>query len=189
MTDTSQAPASVNPFFADWTTPDAVPPFDRIKPEHFRPAYARAIAEHEAEIAAIAANAEPPRFENTIAAMELSGRALSRVSDVFHLLAGAHTNDALLEIEREIAPQIARHWNKINTNAALFSRVDALMRQAGAFDLDAEQKRVLERYHSTFRRAGAGLDGAAKQRLAEIIERLAALGTAFSQNVLADEQI
>jgi peptidyl-dipeptidase Dcp len=177
-----------NPLLADWTTPDAVPPFDRIKPEHFRPAYARAIAEHEAEIAAIAATAEPPRFENTIAAMELSGRALSRVSDVFHLLAGAHSNDALLEIEREIAPLIARHWNKINTNAALFSRVDALMRQAGALDLDAEQKRVLERYHSTFRRAGAGLDGAAKKRLAEIIERLAALGTAFSQNVLADEQ-
>ena len=87
-----------------------------------------------------------------------------------------------------MAPQIARHWNKIHTNAALFRRIDALCGSVDTLGLDAEQKRVLERYHMTFRRAGAALDGAAKQRLAEIIERLAALGTAFSQNVLADEQ-
>ena len=97
-----------NPFFADWTTPDGVPPFDAIKPEHFRPAYARAIAEHDAEIAAIAADPAPPSFANTIAALETSGRALTRISNVFHVLAGAHSNDALLEIEREIAPQMAR---------------------------------------------------------------------------------
>ena len=104
------------------------------------------------------------------------------------MLVGAHSNEALLELEREIAPQIARHWNKIHTNAALFARIDALAKQADTLGLTAEQKRVLERYHITFRRAGAGLDGPAKERLAEIIERLAALGTAFSQNVLADEQ-
>jgi peptidyl-dipeptidase Dcp len=177
-----------NPLLTDWTTPDAVPPFDRVKPEHFRPAYARALADHEAEIAAIAANAEPPSFVNTVAALELSGRALDRVGSVFHLLAGAHTNEALLEIEREIAPQFARHWNAINSNAVLFGRIDALMRRIDTLPLDAEQKRVLERYHTTFRRAGAGLDGAAKVRNAEIIERLAALGTTFSQNLLADEQ-
>src|ERR1700732_2954250 len=102
-----------NPFFEECTTPDGVPPFDRIAPEHFRPAYARALAEHEAEIAAIAADPAPPSFANTIAALELSGRALDRVGNAFHLLAGAHTNDALQEIEREISPQIARHWNKI----------------------------------------------------------------------------
>ena len=177
-----------NPFFENWTTPDGVPPFDRITPDHFRPAYARALAEHEAEIAAIAAAPEPPSFDNTIGALELSGRALARVEHVFHLLVGAHSNDALLEIEREIAPQIARHWNKIHTDAALFRRIEALMRQADTLGLSAEQKRVLERYHVTFRRAGAGLEAAAKARLAAIIERLAALGTAFSQNVLADEQ-
>jgi peptidyl-dipeptidase Dcp len=94
----------------------------------------------------------------------------------------------LLEIERDIAPQIARHWNKIHTNAALFRRIDTLVKEAETLALTAEQKRVLERYHITFRRAGAGLDTTAKKRLAEIIERLAALGTAFSQNVLADEQ-
>ena len=177
-----------NPLLADWTTPDAAPPFDRIKPEHFREAYARALADHEAEIAAITADPAPPSFDNTIAALELAGRSLARVGDVFHLLTGAHSNDALLEIEREISPQMARHWNKINTNAALFARVDTLMRGIDTLGLDAEQKRVLERYHTGFRRAGAGLDDPAKKRLAEITERLATLGTTFSQNVLADEQ-
>ena len=177
-----------NPLLAKWNTADGVPPFDRIRPDDFRTAYARALAQHEAEIAAIAADPAPPSFDNTIAAMEKSGRALSRVGNAFHVLVGAHSNDALLEIEREIAPQIARHFNAIHTNAALFRRIDALARAIDTLGLTAEQKRVLERYHITFRRAGAGLDEAAKKRLAEIIERLAALGTAFSQNVLADEQ-
>jgi len=177
-----------NPFFATWTTPEGVPPFDRVEPAHFREAFTRALAAHEAEIAAIAAQAAPPDFANTIAAMELSGRPLQRVGNVFDLLAGAHSSDTILAIEREIAPRLARHWNKIRTNAALFGRIDALMRQAGTLGLDAEQQRVLERYHTIFRRAGAGLDPAERQRLAEIVERLAALGTAFAQNVLADEQ-
>ncbi len=177
-----------NPFFRNWTTPDQVPPFAAIKPEHFAPAYARAIAEHEAEIEAVAGQAAAPDFANTIAALEMSGRALERVEQVFGLLVGAHSNDALLEIERELSPQVASHWNKFRTNAALFRRIDTLMRQADTLPLTAEQKRVLERYHTTFRRAGAALDGAAKQRLAEIVERLAELGTNFSQNVLADEQ-
>jgi peptidyl-dipeptidase Dcp len=183
-----QTATSANPLTQDWTTPEGVPPFNRISPEHFRPAFARALAEHEAEIAAIEANPEPPSFANTIEALELSGRALERVNNVFHVLAGADTNDALLAIERELSPQLARHWNKINTSAALFRRVDAVMRAADTSGLNAEQKRVLERYHTGFRRAGAALDDAAKHRLAEIIERLAELGTAFSQNVLADEQ-
>ena len=162
MTSPAAAPAAPdapgNPLLADWTTPDEAPPFDRIKPEHFRAAYARALADHEAEIAAITADPAPPSFDNTIAALELAGRSLARVGDVFHLLTGAHSNDALLEIEREISPQMARHWNKINTNAALFGRVDTLMRGIDTLGLDAEQKRVLERYHTGFRRAGAGLD-------------------------------
>lgn len=179
---------SENPFFAPWTTPDAVPPFDRIAPAHIRAAYERALSEHEAEIAAIAADPSPPSFANTIAALEASGRALTRVGNVFHVLVGAHSNDALLAIEREIAPRIASHFNRINTNEALFRRIDTLAQAADRLALTAEEKRVLERYHVTFRRAGAGLDAAAKERLAEIIARLAALGTAFSQNVLADEQ-
>jgi peptidyl-dipeptidase Dcp len=177
-----------NPFFAAWDAANGVPPFDRLKPEHFRQAYEHALAEHDTEISAIAADPTPPTFDNTIGAMETSGQALTRVSNVFHVLVGAHSNDALLEIERAIAPQIARHWNKIRTNAVLFRRIDTLAKDVDRLGLSDEQKRVLERYHITFRRTGAGLDDAAKKRLAEIVERLAALGTAFSQNLLADEQ-
>ena len=107
---------------------------------------------------------------------------------MFGTLSGAHTNDALLEIEREISPKLAAHWNAVNNNTVLFRRIDALMRQSDTLGLTAEQKRVLERYHIGYRRAGAGLDATAKKRLAAIVERLAELGTAFSQNVLADEQ-
>ena len=180
--------SSDNPLLAPWTTRDRIPPFAEIRPEHFRPAYAQAFAAHDAEIAAIAGRTDPPDFGNTIAALELSGRVLERIEHVFHLLVGADSNDALLEIEREISPQIAGHWNRIRADAALFGRIDVLMRQADTLGLDAQQWRVLERYHTSHRRAGAALDAAKKKRLAEIIERLAALGTVFSQNVLADEQ-
>ena len=123
------------------------------------------MAEHDAEIDAIAGSSAAPDFANTIEALERSGRALARVENVFHLLAGAHSNDALLEIEREIAPLIAGHWNKVHTNAALFGRIDALASRGDALGLDAEQKRVLERYHVSFRRAGAALDGRPKSGL------------------------
>jgi peptidyl-dipeptidase Dcp len=188
MSEAPAGSAAPNPFFEAWNTPDGVPPFERIAPEHFRDAYARALAEHDAEIAAIAGAAAAPTFDNTIAALELSGRPLERLGNVFWLLAGAHTNDALLEIEREISPQIALHWNRIHTNAALYRRIDTLMREADGLGLNAEQMRVTVRYHTSFRRAGAALDEPAKNRLGEIIGRLAELGTSFSQNVLADEQ-
>jgi peptidyl-dipeptidase Dcp len=177
-----------NPFFEDWSGPFGVPPLARIAPEHFRPAFDRAFAEHDAEIAAIAGTAERPTFDNTIVALELAGRLLARVGDVFGVLTGAHTNDALQEIEREVSPRRARHWNGILLNEPLFRRIDDLYQRRDQLGLSAEQQRVLERYHSMFTRAGAALDAAAKQRLAEIGERLATLGTTFSQNVLADEQ-
>src|SRR5438045_8919681 len=101
--------AAANPFFETWTTPFAVPPFGRIKPEHFVPAYERAFAEHEAEIATIAGQAAPPTFENTIVALENAGRALQRVDDVFGQLVGADSTDQLLAIERDISPRSAAH--------------------------------------------------------------------------------
>jgi peptidyl-dipeptidase Dcp len=180
--------SSANPFFETWNTPFGVPPFPRMKPEHFVPAFERAFAEHEAEIAAIAGQRDPPTFANTIEAYERAGRALQRVDDIFGQLVGADSNDTLLAIERDITPRTAAHWNKVRMNTALFARIDALYRQRDRLGLTAEQQRVLERHYTKFRREGAALDAGKKQRLATIIERLAALGTAFSQNVLADEQ-
>ncbi|MEA2903436.1 MAG: peptidyl-dipeptidase Dcp [Alphaproteobacteria bacterium] len=177
-----------NPFFDTWTGPFGVPPFARIAPEHFEPAFERAFAEHDAEIAAIAGGAAEPTFRNTIEALELAGRALDGVSSVFGVLTGAHTNDALEAIERDISPRRARHWSAMVLNEPLFRRIDALWQRRDALGLGAEQARVLERYHLMFKRAGAGLDAASKKRLAEITERLATLGTTFSQNVLADER-
>jgi len=180
--------ASDNPLLASWSTPFGVVPFGVIRPEHFPPAFARAFAEHEAEVKAIADNPAPASFDNTIAALELGGRTLSRVEDAFNVLAGADTNDAIMAIERELSPKMARHWNAIRMNAALFSRIDALFKRRAELQLTPEQARVLERYHTIFRRNGAALDVAGKQKLAALSERLAALGTAFSQNVLKDEQ-
>jgi peptidyl-dipeptidase Dcp len=184
----SASEAADNPLFEDWGGRFAVPAFDRIKPEHFRPAFARAFATHAAEVAAIAGNAAAPTFANTIDALEVSGATLTRAVDVFHLLAGAHTNDAILAIERELAPLKAKHWDRILMDEALFGRIDTLYRMRERLALSAEQRRVLERYHAKFARAGAALDAAAKARLADISERLATLATTFSQNVLADEQ-
>ncbi len=182
------ATAADNPLLETWSGPFGVPPFARVAPEHFMPAYDRAFAEHDAEVATIAADPATPTFTNTIEALELAGRTLDRVGSVFGVLAGAHTNDALLAVEREISPRRARHWNGILLNEPLFRRIDALWQRRDTLGLGAEQARVLERYYRMFKRAGAALAVEAKQRLAAINERLATLGTAFSQNVLADEQ-
>ena len=180
--------SDANPLLEDWVGRFGVPPFDRIRPDHFLPAFARAFAAHEAEVAAIAVDPSEPTFANTIVALETAGDALTRVGGVFHLLAGAHTNDAIQEVERELSPLEAKHWNRILMDEALFRRIDALHRRRHQLGLTAEQARVLDRYHAMLKRAGAALDAAAKARLAQINERLATLGTSFSQNVLADEQ-
>jgi peptidyl-dipeptidase Dcp len=180
--------ATDNPLLENWTSPFGVPPFARIRPEHFLPAFTTAFAAHAAEVAAIASDPAEPSFANTIEALEQAGETLNRISNTFHVLAEAHTNDALLAAERELAPLRAQHWNKILLDERLFRRVDALYRRSGELELTPEQARVLERYHAMYKRAGAALDATAKARLAEINERLASLGTAFSQNVLADEQ-
>jgi len=128
QTQVSAHEADDNPLLAQWGGPFGVPAFDRIKPEHFRPAFARAFAAHAAEVAAIAGNAQSPTFANTIDALEASGEALARAVDLFHLLAGAHTNDAILAFERELAPLKAKHWDRILMDEALFGRIDGLYR-------------------------------------------------------------
>jgi peptidyl-dipeptidase Dcp len=184
------AAGSDNPLLGPWVGRFEVPPFGDIKPEHFLPAFEQAMAAHDAEVAAIVANAATPDFDNTIAALERSGSQLSHVADVFFALSSAHTNDAIQAIEREISPRLAAHHNKINLNGDLFRRIEHVVGEAksASSGLTAEQARVLERYETMFRRAGAHLDDAAKARLAAIGERLATLGTAFGQNVLADER-
>ena len=177
-----------NPLLEAWTTPFGAPPFDRIHPEHFRPALDATMAAQRAVVARIAADPAEPGFENTIVALERSGLDLGRVAAVFFGLAGADTNDELQAIERDVAPLFSRHSDEIFLDGALFARVEALWARRDTLGLNAEQARVLERYHTIFQRAGAGLDAAGKARLAAINERLATLGTQFGQNVLADEK-
>lgn len=176
-----------NPFAARWETPFRLPPFVAIKPEHIRAAFEAALAKHKAEIAAIVAETAEPDFTNTIEALERAGRALSRVGGVFYNLTGADTNEALQAIEREMSPLTSRHWSAIMMDEGLFARVDAVNAKRDSLGLDAEQARLLERTHKGFVRSGARLAAEDKTRLAAINERLAGLGTQFSQNVLKDE--
>ncbi len=180
--------ASENPLLASWTTPFEMPPFDRVRPEHFLPAFNRAFAEEIGEIEAIAGSRAKPTFENTIEALERAGRLLQRVSSVFYNLAHTDTNEAIQAIERKIAPRFAKHAMRVYQDARLFKRVDALMKERDELRIGEEQARVLERQHRRFVRAGAGLAPKARERMAAIAERLATLTTRFNQNVLADEQ-
>ncbi len=177
-----------NPFFETWNTPFGLPPFEAILPEHFDPAFTAALTAHEAEIAAIAANPAAPTFQNTMDAFELAGSSLTRVGGVFWNLTGAHTNEAIAKIERDLSPRLAGHFSAIYMNAALFSRVDRLHKDRLALNLDSEQIRLLELTWQNFIRAGAALKPKQKTRLAEITRRLATLGTDFRQNILADEK-
>jgi peptidyl-dipeptidase Dcp len=177
-----------NPFFEDWTAPFGAPPLDRIAPAHFPAAYDRTLAEHSAEVAAIAENRDPPSFDNTVLALEKSGKLLTRVEGVFGNLTSAATNEALQAIELEMAPRLSAHWSAILMHPVLFARLDALYQKRAGLGLDAESLRVLERYHLDFVRAGAQLNSEGRERLAEIGQRLAVLGTQFSQNVLGEEE-
>ena len=178
---------SANPFFETWTTPFGLPPFDRIRTEHFRPAYDAALADHKAEIAAIIADPAPPTFANVIEAMERAGDALTQVGGVFWNLAGTQSDEALRAVERDLAPLLARHFSEIYLNPELFARVDTVYATRKAAGLEGEQLRLLERVHKGFVRSGARLAAAERQELAAITEELATLGTSFAQNVLKDE--
>jgi len=182
------AQAQANPLLRAWQTPFETPPFAEIAPEHFLPAFEQAFADHAAEIAAIEHDPATPDFANTITALERSGKLLSKVSALFYDLVSAHSNPALLEIDKEVSLRMARHWNPIMMNAVLFGRIAMLHDNRASLRLSSEQLRLLERSYTRFHRAGAGLEEAAKKRMAEINERLAQLGTTFSHHLLGDEQ-
>jgi len=151
-----------NPLLSDWTGAHGLPEFSVATPDRFRPAFDEALAAHRAEIDAIAAGPAPATFANTIEALEKSGRALDRVSNVFFVLAGADTSDEIEAVERDISPLLARHSNAMYLNRALFARIADLWARRDTLGLNAEQARVLERYHTRFVRAGAALDKAAQ---------------------------
>ncbi len=178
---------STNPLLADWNTPHGMPPFAQIQASHFEPAFEFALAAHRRELAQIGGNAAPADFENTVAAFDRSGKLFKRVEMVFSNLTASETSPALQEVERRMAAPLAAHENAIYTDTALFSRIDALYQDRSSLNLDDEQRRLLERIHLDFVRAGAMLAPDAKARYGEVMEALATLNTRFSQNVLADE--
>lgn len=179
---------SDNPFFETWTTPFGAPPFARIRPEHFPPAFARGMAEETAEIAAIVSSPAPASFADTIEALEKSGRLLDRVHHVFSNLNSSMTSAALDAVARDWAPRLARHRMAIALDPGLFARIADLYERRGTLGLAPEELRLLERHHLRFVRNGARLAPDAKQRMTGIAERLASLHTLFAQNVLHDEE-
>jgi peptidyl-dipeptidase Dcp len=176
-----------NPLLQPWTAPHGLPPFAQIRAEHFAPALEVAMREHRAELDAIALQTEAPSFDNTAARLDASGRAMARIEGVFHNLCASETSDALQAAQRALAQPLAAHRNALYLNAALFARLDALHRQRESLGLTPEQRRLVERLHDDFVRAGAQLTGTERERFAALNERLAALATRFGQNVLADE--
>ncbi|WP_179378902.1 M3 family metallopeptidase [Jannaschia marina] len=177
-----------NPLLADWTGPFALPPFAKIEDAHFEPALEQGMEEGRAAVAAIVATEEEPNFENTIEALERADDLLNCAAGVFYNLAGADSTPAREALMRDMAPKLSAYGSEITNNKELFARVRDLWERRDALDLTEEQARVLMLTHRGFVRAGAALEGIAADRLTDIKARLATLGTAFSQNLLADER-
>lgn len=180
------AVSAENPLFEQSPLSLQYPVFDRIRDEHFAPAFERGMAEHLKEIEAIANNREKPTFDNTIVAMEKSGQLLNRAATIFFNLVGTDTNPTREKLQADFAPKFAAHQDAITLNPKLFARVKALYEQRDALGLDAESVRLVERYYTDFVRAGANLSDKDKVRLKQINARLAELGAEFSRKVLAE---
>ena len=176
-----------NPLLQTWTTPFQIAPFAEISDDDFAPALGEALTAHLAEIDATAENAEPPTFENTIEAMEGAGETLGNVLSVFYSIAGADSTPKRQELQRDFSPKLSAHSSAINSNTALFARVETLWNARDTLDLNDEQARVLMLTHRGFVRAGAALMGDDEVKMKEVKSRLAVLGTQFVQNLLKDE--
>jgi peptidyl-dipeptidase Dcp len=174
-----------NPFLTPSPLPFEFPDFDAIREEHFLPAFAAGMAEQRAEVDAITADPGPATFENTIVALERSGAILRRVSNVFFTLVSSCSTPGIREIEAEVAPQLAAHADAITLDPVLFARIEALFAARDDLDLDAESRRLLERYHRDAVRAGARLGPAEQERLKELNAELSALSTEFGTRLLA----
>ena len=176
-----------NPLLADWATPFEIAPFDRVEDEHFEPAFEEALTLAKADIQTISDNPEPPSFANTIEALEQAGKALDKVLAVFFSVSGADTNPMRQALQRSFSPKLAAYSSDIYENKALFERIESLWNARDALDLSDEQQRLLMLTRRGFVRAGAALSGDEAARMRVVRARLAELGTAFTQNLLADE--
>jgi peptidyl-dipeptidase Dcp len=182
------ATSADNPLLRAWTGPfGGVPPFDQVSIADFEPALEAAMRENLAEVDRIASNSAPATFDNTIAALERAGRTLNRVATVYGVWGSNMSNAEYQAVERAMAPRLAAFSDRINQNSALFARIEAVYNSPDKARLTPEQQRLAWLYHNNFVRAGARLGSADKERVAAINQRLAALFTQFSQNVLADE--
>lgn len=183
-----QAADTSNPFLSEFETPYGTPDFDRIKVEHYEPAFLKGIEQQNEEIKAIVENPEEPSFENTIVALDNSGEILARVSGVFFALTEADTNDEMMALEAKIAPMLSEHSDNIFLNQDLYKRVAAVHAQeeAGKIQLTTEQHYLLDKYYKEFVRSGAGLDAQKQERLREINKQLSTLTIEFGNHVLAD---
>ncbi|NIP17102.1 MAG: dipeptidyl carboxypeptidase II, partial [Xanthomonadales bacterium] len=173
-----------NPFLEESELYFSFPRFDRIADEHYAPAFELGMAEHMAEIEAIAGQEEAPTLDNTVIPLERSGAMLDRVSRVFFAMASAHTNDVIEEVRSEMAPKLSAHRDRILLNEDLFARVKALYDQRDSMELDPESYRLIGEYYKDFVRAGALLSGEDKETLKALNAELASRQTSFSQNVL-----
>lgn len=179
--------ASDNPLLQESTLPYQFPPFDKIKNEHFQPAIEQGMAEQLKEVEAIANAKDKPTFENTIVAMEKSGRLLTRAYRTFSNLNGCNTNPEMQRIDKELSPKLAAHQDAIRLNGPLFKRIETLYNDRDKLKLDPESKWLLERYYKDFVRAGAKLSDPDKEKLKEMNQEIAKLQTTFEQNVLKEK--
>jgi len=182
----NQMKESVNPFFAEYSTPFQVPPFDLIEEAHFLPAYEKSIAMHKEEIDAIISNPEEPSFENTIEALDRSGAQLNKVESVFGNLRDANTNDELKAIAEKVVPMISGHQDDIRLNPDLFLRVKSVHEKKDELELNPEQASLLDKVYKNFVRGGADLDEEGKARLREINSRKSILTLTFGNNQLEE---
>ena len=182
----ARAADTPNPLLEPSPLPFGYPAFDRVRDSHYAPAFSKGMAEHLREVEAIANNPSEPTFENTLVALERSGQLLGRVQRLFFNLVGAHGNDALRAVEKEMAPKLAAHSDAIRLNPALFARVDRLHARLDELGLDPESRRLLDRTHRDFVRSGARLGETEKTRLKALNAEIATLQTSFAQNVLKE---
>ncbi|MBQ9147312.1 MAG: M3 family metallopeptidase [Rikenellaceae bacterium] len=174
-----------NPLLSEWNDRFGVPPFDRIKAEHFAPALEQAMSVHNAEIDAIVTNNDEPTFENTVLAYDNSGKLLERVELCFSLLCAAETNAEMQAIEQEMSPKLTAHSGAIMMNNGLFERVKSVYERRGALGLDSLQLRLTEKLYRRFVRGGALLSAEDKEQLRKVDEKLSSARVKYAANLLA----